>query len=62
MTHWWWGYEDAIGNIYAERYVDERSLADARARDDVMVIEPFECESREEALRVVKKEIEHLYT
>jgi len=48
----WWGYEHVNGSLQAKRYFDERDLTEARESAFVaLVVGPFNCNTREEALR-----------
>lgn len=51
----WWGYRHVLGSVQAKRFFGDRaSINDAYESDFVaQVVEPFDADSREEALRVV---------
>ena len=51
----WWGYRHTSGTVQAKRFFSDRaSIEDAYESDFVaQVVEPFEADSRDEALRIV---------
>jgi hypothetical protein len=51
----WWGYKHINGSIQAKRYFDKRDLDDAYESGFChVVIPPFNANSREEALQIIK--------
>ena len=52
----WWGYLHTSGSLQAKRYFDERDLDDAyESSFCAQVVRPFEADTREEALEIVKQ-------
>lgn len=53
----WWGYRHTSGSVQAKRFFDDRSsIEDAYESDFVsQVVEPFEADSREAALKIVSE-------
>jgi hypothetical protein len=50
----WWGYRHTSGSIHVRRYFDDGSIEDARESPFCeQVVDPFECDSRAEAVRIV---------
>jgi hypothetical protein len=55
----WWGYLHIEGTLQAKRYFDERDTQEAEESPFVkQVIYPFEAESREEALNIIRKKLD----
>jgi len=54
----WWGYVHTNGSIQVKRYFDKRDIEEAYESPFCdIVIEPFECDNREDAIEHVKKQI-----
>lgn len=52
----WWGYIHTNGSIQVKRYFDQRDLEDAHESPFVSkVINPFEAEGRDDAIRIIKE-------
>lgn len=54
----WWGYVHTNGSIQVKRYFDKRDIEEAYESPFCdIVIEPFYCDNREEAIEYVKNSI-----
>ena len=54
----WWGYRHTNGTLQAKRYFGREDIKEAAESDFVDdYYGPFECNGREEALKILKKEI-----
>lgn len=55
MTKFWWGYRHMSGSVQAKPY---RSRQDVEAAYEspfcAQVVEPFECDDRDDALKIVE--------
>ena len=53
----WWGYRHTSGTVQAKRFFDDRApIEDARQSTFVtQVVEPFQADSRDEALQIVRQ-------
>lgn len=59
MKNKWWGYLHTEGTLQAKRYFEPLDIQEANESPFVQkVIQPFEAENREEALKHIAKELE----
>lgn len=54
----WWAYRHKSYSIHLKRYFDRRDIDEAHESPFVdLVIEPFEAESHDEAMKIVRGEL-----